>query len=149
MRSRSIRTSGARSGSASLDSMLSKVGRCFSITCHFPWASRACTRGSAAVHHRAGVVPQPAVPDDLPLDHGILAEHRPHRLWKAVVDGVAEVVSGEAEAQVHRLPARSPLNGVVATLDPLGELLRPGPENRFDTAFNRQRFNRRAERGLR
>ena len=106
-------------------------------------------QGSAPVHHRAAVVPQPAVPDDLPLDDGILAEHRPHRLGEPVVDGIAEIVAGEAEAQVHRLLARSPLNGVVATLDPLGELFGPGPEHRLDAALRRQRLNRRTERGLR
>ena len=66
-------------------------------------------------------------PDRLALDLGIIPEHRPrHRRRQAEVDGVAEIVADEAEAQVHAILARPALNRVVPTLHQAGRAV-PGP----------------------
>ena len=115
-----------------------------------PAVVAAAHHPAAPVRHGAPVVPHLAVPDRFPLDLRILPEHGPrHRRRQAEVDGVAEVVADEAEAQVDAVLARPALHRVVALLDEPRELLRTGPQHGFHTTFRGDGFDRRPEGGLR
>ena len=104
----------------------------------------------APIHGGAALVPQAAAPDHFALDLRIFAEHGArHRRRQAEVDGVGEVLAGEAEAQMHAPAARPALQRALALFHAAGKPLRSRPQRGLDAAFRGEGFDGRAKRGLR
>ena len=80
-------------------------------------------------------------PDTFPLDLRIVSEGAARRRWKAKIDRVAEVVTGETQAQANRVLADDTLNGVFASEHRARKRLRPGPQRRLQSPFSGERWN--------
>ena len=86
-----------------------------------------------------GARPRPA-PDHFAFDLRIQIERRRFVSgWEAKVDQVREVVGGKAELQTDRPRPYGALDRMPAGANRHSEVLRPSPENRFETALAGQR----------
>lgn len=94
-------------------------------------ASRAHD-GTAAVDQQRRGAHRRAAPDALALDLRIVRERRTRGDRQPEVDGVAEIVAGEAEAQAHGVLPRRALHGTFARHDRAAERLGAGPERGFE-----------------
>ncbi|MNP06866.1 hypothetical protein D3C76_988670 [compost metagenome] len=103
-----------------------------------------------AVHQQRRRAMEWAGPDAFALDFRVQAEGAAHRRRRqAEGDGVAEVLSSEAEAQAHHIAARAALDFHFARTHAARMAFRPGPEGRLQPAFPRQRIHHAAVGGFR
>jgi hypothetical protein len=96
---------------------------------------------SAAIQkdrRRAKRVP---APNAFSFDLGIVSERSARRCWKAEIDCVAEVATGEPQSQADRVPAGDVLDRVFTFEHGSRERLRPSPQCRLQSAFAGERGN--------
>lgn len=118
---------------------------------HFPaTAAAACAQQRpATVDEDIGRAQERAGPDAFALDHRVETELALAWLRQAEVDAITEILPGEAQAQVHRLPAHAAFDRLGATAHGPADVLRSRPQGRWQAALARQRRDHFAARTVR
>ncbi|CRQ64399.1 hypothetical protein PAERUG_E16_London_17_VIM_2_04_14_01531 [Pseudomonas aeruginosa] len=118
---------------------------------HFPaTAAAACAQQRpATVDQDIGRAQERAGPDAFALDHRVETELALAWLRQAEVDAITEILPGEAQAQVHRLPAHAAFDRLGATAHGPADVLRSRPQGRWQAALARQRRDHFAARAVR